>query len=196
MLRPLRHMSDQELVDKLRYSEAAFTEIYNRYWDKLLYVSALKLQNTPMAEEIVQEIFLDLWRRREQLSISVSLEAYLSVAVKYRIINAQLKIKREQDYLQGQRERVFQTDKWLDEKELEKHFQLLISKLPEKCRITYLLSREAGLSLKEISLRMAVSQKAVEANLTRSLKILRLGLRKILSLMLYLASVATEYMGL
>jgi RNA polymerase sigma-70 factor (ECF subfamily) len=195
MLRPLHHISDQELLDKLRCSEAAFTEIYNRYWDKLLYVSALKLQSVTMGEEIVQEIFLDLWKRRETLAINVSLEAYLSVAVKYRIINAHLKIKREQDYLKAQTASVLQADKWLDEKDLEKHFQILVSRLPKKCRITYQLSREAGLSLKEISQTMDISQKAVEANLTRSLKILRFGLKRILFFILSSLSATTYYFG-
>jgi RNA polymerase sigma-70 factor (family 1) len=180
MLRPLHHMSDQELVERLPVSESAFTEIYNRYWDKLLFVAALKLQNTAMAEEVVQEIFVDIWNRRERLSITVSLEAYLSVAVKYRIINAQLKLRREQDFISRQQEPVVNADHELDEKELQKHYQLLISQLPEKCRITYRLSREEGLTLKEISRAMSVSQKAVEANLTRSIKLLRFGLRKIM----------------
>jgi DNA-directed RNA polymerase specialized sigma24 family protein len=57
---------------------------------------------------------------------------------------------------------------------------MLVSDLPEKCRITYQLTREDGLSLREVAGIMSVSQKAVEANLTRSLKLLRFGLKKIL----------------
>jgi RNA polymerase sigma-70 factor (ECF subfamily) len=119
------------------------------------------------------------------LSITGSLEAYLSVAVKYRIINAHAKMKREQDFLAGHTDTALHIEPWLDEKELQKNYQLLVSQLPEKCRITYRLSREEGLSLKEIAGKMAVSQKTVEANLTRSLKLLRFGLKKILSILFY-----------
>lgn len=188
MLRPLLHINDQQLTDQLPYSETAFTEIYNRYWDKLLYVAGLKLKDPAMAEEIVQDIFLDLWRRRKQLIITVSLEAYLSVAVKYRIINAHAKLKRQQDFLENNTTTALHTEQWLDEKELYTNFERLVSQLPEKCRITYKLSREEGLTLKEIARKMAVSQKAVEANLTRSLKLLRFGLRKILMLLYWLIS--------
>ncbi|MET0299140.1 MAG: sigma factor-like helix-turn-helix DNA-binding protein, partial [Flavitalea sp.] len=116
-----------------------------------------------------------------------------SVAVKYRIINAQLKQKREQDYLQTQQESVFETDKWLDEQELQKYYSQLISELPEKCRITYKLSREEGMTLKEISNAMSISQKAVEANLTRSLILLRFGLKKIMFFMLWFLSAHVDF---
>ena len=174
------HMSDQELVAALPFSEAAFTEIYNRYWDRLLYLSATKLRSTSLAEEIVQDIFLDIWKRRGDFVINSTLERYLSVAVKYRIINAHAKMKREQDYRETRHEQSVQGEQLLDERELQKHLQKLISDLPEKCRITYRLSREEGLSLREVAYVMSVSQKAVEANLTRSLKLLRFGLRRIL----------------
>lgn len=181
----LRHISDQQLTEQLAHTEAAFTELYNRYWDKLLFVAAIKLKDLALAEGIVQDVFLDLWKRRKQLSITGTLEAYLSVAVKYRIINAHAKMKREQDFLADRTDTTLHIESWLDEKELQKNYQLLVSKLPEKCRITYRLSREEGLSLKEIAGKMAVSQKTVEANLTRSLKLLRFGLKKILSVLFY-----------
>lgn len=192
MSRSLRHISDQQLTEQLPYSEAAFTEIYSRYWERLLFVATIKLKDPVMAEEIVQDIFLDLWKRRKNLAIAGSLEAYLSVAVKYRIINAHARIKRELDFLDSRKETTLYVEPWLDEKELEKNYQLLVSQLPEKCRITYRLSREEGLSLKEIARKMSVSQKAVEANLTRSLKLLRFGLRKILLLLLYWIAVITN----
>lgn len=181
----LRHITDKELTEQLPYSEAAYTAVYNRYWDRLLYFAALKLKDTALAEEVVQEVFLDIWKRRKKLEITGSLEAYLSVAVKYRILNMQARLKREQDYLKAAAEPALDGEQVLDHNELQKHYQLLVSQLPEKCRITYLLSREEGLSLKEIAGVMEVSQKAVEANLTRSLKLLRFGLRKIMLLLFY-----------
>lgn len=193
MLNPLCHTTDQQLIEQLPHKEQAFTEIYNRYWDKLLYVASIKLKNITIAEEIVQDVFLDLWKRREHVAITGSLEAYLSVAVKYRIINTHAKIKREQDYLNNQLIVPRSTEPWLDEKELQKNYQKLVSQLPEKCRITYQLSREEGLSLKEIAGKMSVSQKAVEANLTRSLKLLRFGLRKILFTLIYWIAFINNY---
>ncbi len=66
--------------------EAAFTEIYRRYWDLLFYLAGKKPDDLPEAESVVQEIYFDLWKRRSQLNIRV-LDDYLVVAVKYRILN-------------------------------------------------------------------------------------------------------------
>lgn len=180
------HIDDEGLMNVLRYNEDAFTEIYNRYWDRLLYMAAIKLKSLALAEELVQDVFLDIWKRRQEIQITGNLESYLSVAIKYRIINALAKMKREQAMRENQLAVEVSTEPWLDERELSKNLQILVSKLPEKCRITYQLSREEGLPLKEIAHKMAVSQKAVEANLTRTLKLLRFGLRKmLLSLLLF-----------
>lgn len=184
MVRSFAGKSDAELVALLSSDADAFTEIYNRYWEKLLYVAGLKLRNITMAEEIVQDIFLDIWKRREGIAIHGELEAYLSVAVKYRIINAQAKLKRELSYKSNLHIPPpvveHSTENWIDEKELRAKLYLLTSSLPEKCRITYYLSREKGLSHKEIADQLSVSQGAVEANLTRTFKLLRAGLQRMM----------------
>jgi RNA polymerase sigma-70 factor (ECF subfamily) len=67
-------------------NEAAFTEIYNRFWYKLFCIAVNKLKNLNEAEELVQDIFVALWTRRHLQEIE-SLEAYLATAVKYKVIN-------------------------------------------------------------------------------------------------------------
>jgi RNA polymerase sigma-70 factor (ECF subfamily) len=57
----------------------------------------------------------------------------------------------------------------------------LVSKLPKRCRLTWQLSREEGLSQKEVAQRLQVSEKAVEANLARAAKSLRLSLKQFFS---------------
>ncbi|HEU4608770.1 MAG TPA: RNA polymerase sigma-70 factor [Chitinophagaceae bacterium] len=165
--------------------DRAFTEIYNRYWDRLFYVAGIKCRDTALAEEIVQDIFLDLWSRRSSLQVTSSLSNYLAVSVKYRIINAQAKLKRARDYqaLAGvpAGDTDNQTQQWLSFHELQERLEKLVKDLPEKCRIAYKLSRDAGLSQKEIAARMSVSEKAVEANISRAMKTLRLGLKHYLS---------------
>lgn len=180
MPKRLCHIEDAELLQLLQYNDDAFTEIYNRYWDKLLFIAGVKLKNLSLAEELVQDVFLDIWKRRAELHLVTHLERYLSVAVKYRIINAHAKMKRDGAMRKDQVSVAVMPEHSLDERELHKNLQILVSKLPEKCRITYQLSREEGMPLKEIAQKMSVSQKAVEANLTRTLKLLRFGLRKIL----------------
>lgn len=162
-----------------RDDELAFTEIYNRYWDKLLYVAGAKMQSLFMAEELVQDVFLDLWRRRGEIDFQDKIGPYLNVSLKHKVINAQAKIKRGELYQQyvshTNKGLENTTENWLDFKESRLKLASLIDKLPEKCRITYQLSRDEGLSNREIAAKLKITKKAVEGNITRALKSLRTG---------------------
>jgi len=181
LLPELSSYTDLELVRLLKQDdESAFTELYNRYWEKLLFIAGIKLRDLAIAEELVQDIFCDLWQRRDRLELSGELSHYLAVSMKHKVINVQAKRKRALDYEQfavGRPEYTGEnTEHWLRFEELKGQLALLVAGLPERCRITYQLSREYGLSQKEIARHLRVTEKAVEGNLSRALKALRLGL--------------------
>jgi RNA polymerase sigma-70 factor (ECF subfamily) len=190
-LSPALHTyTDQELFRLLRQNdEAAFTELYNRYWEKLLFIAGIKLRDLAIAEELVQDIFFDLWQRRSQLELTGEPSHYLAVCMKHKVINAQAKRKRALDYqaysgkLSAREDN--STEHWLSFEELKDKLASLVARLPEKCRITYQLSREAGLSQKQIARKLQVSEKAVEGNLSRALKALRIGLSHFHSLIFF-----------
>ena len=164
--------------------DKAFTEIYNRYWDKLLYVAGIKFRDLSIAEEIVQDIFLDLWNRRTTLHITGELESYLAVSIKYKVINAQARLKKALEYQKfagSQQQPDNSTEEWISFHELQDRLSRLVDKLPEKCRITYQLRREEGLSQKDIARQLNISEKAVEANLSRALKFLRNAIHDLMS---------------
>jgi len=172
-------LSDKELLTAIaRGDDKAFTELYNRYWDKLFFIAGAKFRDLSVAEEMVQDIFLDIWNRRSELNITGDLEAYLAVSMKYKIINAQAKLKRSAEFqqylLHHQTQQDNSTEEWLSFHELKDRLSLTVSKLPERCRITYQLSKEHGFSQKEIAAHLEISEKAVEANLSRAMKSLRL----------------------
>jgi RNA polymerase sigma-70 factor (ECF subfamily) len=176
--------SDKELLTAIASGDNnAFTELYNRYWDKLLFIAGSKFRDLSVAEEMVQDIFLDIWNRRSELNITGELEAYLAVSMKYKVINAQARLKRSVDFrqylLHHQTEQDNSTEEWLSFHELKGRLSLLVSKLPERCRITYQLSKELGFTQKEIAAHMEISEKAVEANLSRAMKSLRLVINQI-----------------
>jgi RNA polymerase sigma-70 factor (family 1) len=177
----LNHYTDAELVELLRTgNEGAFTALYDRYWKRLFSVAANKLQDLYAAEELVQDIFSDLWVRKETIELTGPLGAYLAVAMKYRIINYQVRLKRGRDYQHYAAKTLplldDSTQEWLRFEELRDRLASLVAALPEKCRLTYRLSREQGLTQKEIARELGVSEKAVERNITRALKTLRSGL--------------------
>ena len=78
---------DNKLLSLLSNNdEEAFTEIYNRYWEKLVAVAYKRLKNTAFTEDVVQDVFVSLWKNRYESSIQ-SLENYLASAVKYAVFN-------------------------------------------------------------------------------------------------------------
>src|SRR6202000_1639091 len=92
-------LEDKELTDLLKDgNEPAFTEIYNRYWDKLYFIAYKLLKDTNAAEEIVQEVFLMIWKKRDSLNIK-SLTQYLAAMTRYAVYRylAKDKQNREQE---------------------------------------------------------------------------------------------------
>lgn len=143
-------------------------------------VAANQLEDLATAQEIVQDIWLDVWNRRENIQLTSGLGAYLAVAVKYRVINEQARRKRDRDYQRHAALHIPAADDMTQQQlrfdELKAELQQLVNKLPEKSRITYQLSREQGLNNREIAQALNISEKAVERNLTRALRSIREGL--------------------
>lgn len=175
--------NDELLVQLLQSDdEKAFREIYERYWKRLLYVAGKKLKDIALAEELVQDVFLDIWKRRSSLIITGELQAYLSVAMKYKVIKAQARLQRAEDYKLFAAHNLSQsassTEEYLDFEELKDRLQQLVADLPEKCRLAYKL-REEGLSQREIAQQMKISESTVESHIVKALKSLRSGLTQL-----------------
>lgn len=173
--------TDGELVRMLRQGDrAAFTEVYNRYWEKLFYLAGKKLEDTGEAENIIQDLFVDLWERRETLDIQNSVAGYLIVAVKYRILNLLARQERARKIEQSIRQNTPAADmgtlELLKFEDLKDWLETLVNKLPEKCQMVYRL-REQGLSQREIAETLQISEKTVETHVTRALKTIRGGLK-------------------
>ncbi len=174
---------DSELLDLLRLGEqGAFTEIYVRYWQKLFTVAANKIGDLEEAREIVQNIFVSLWDRREVLEVTGSLGSYLAVSVKYRVINGLDRLHSRQQYIErlNLTEVDDSTQQWLEFMELKERLAQLVADLPEKCRLVFTLSREQGYSQKEIAAELGISEKTVEGHMTKAIKSIKSGLNSFL----------------
>ena len=182
--------SDEDLVALMSHGdEAAFTEIYNRYWKRIFAIAASKLNDLALAEDLVQDLLGDLWKRRSGLILNGKLENYIAVALKYKVINALALRKRERTFKSTSGTTLSMADRstehWLDFEELREQLAHLVEKLPERCRITYQLRKEQGLPQKDIARQMDISEKAVEQNISRAMHSLRLGLKYIFSTFFY-----------
>ena len=176
-----KNLDDVELLQLLKRSNNdAFTELYERYWQKMYAVAAHKLKNLTDAEEVVQDIFLEIWKRRESLNITSKLSSYLAAAVTYKVINVLAKRHVQQKYslyATGQStEADFSTINWLGFEELKDQLLKHVANLPEKCQLVFKLSREEGFTHKEIATELGISKKTVEGHLSKATQLLKMNL--------------------
>lgn len=172
------------LLDALRAGdEGAFAEVYKRYSFRLFTVAYQKLKSREAAEELVQDLFENLWMRRASAHIE-QLDHYLFSAIKYRIINYMKTQKLRAGYQLYLRvsgaENHTETEETLALNDLTAALLAGVQGLPEKSREVFQLSRLEHYSVSEISVRVNLSEKTVEYHLTKSLKLLRRYLRDFL----------------
>lgn len=169
--------NDEDLVDWLRSGNArAFEEIYQRYWYNLYRVAYQQTGTREEAEELVQNLFENLWHRRGQLTIR-HLLSYLVVSIKHLATNyvkSQITHRKYQEYLiLHEIRQSFGTDEHVQFADLSKAVDEAMKKLPEKSGEIFRLSRFEGQSVRAIADRLNLSEKAVEYHITRSLKVLK-----------------------
>jgi len=182
------HLSDDNELTKLLRDgdEAAFTEIYNRYWDKLYYIAYRLLKDTDQAEEIVQDVFLMLWKKRETLNIQ-SLTHYLAAMTRYAVYRniAKLKTSKTQEDIVGHINNVAVAEMDMDNKFLLEIVTELSNKLPEKCRLVFQYNKLQDQSLAEVAERLNMSQKTAEGHLTKALRVIKSNLGNAMHILLF-----------
>jgi RNA polymerase sigma-70 factor (ECF subfamily) len=172
------HLSDHDLVQQLgQDDQTAFSYIVKSNYTALCRTAIRYVRYKEVSEEIVQNVFVSLWEKRHTLFLTVSLQGYLHQAVRYQAINY---LKRE--LVKAQRHQTLSDDFYsaaADSEELvfglelEKLIATGIEKLPPKCRIIFDLSRNAGLTYKQIAEQLDLSEKTVETQMTIALSRLK-----------------------
>jgi len=174
----LSRIPDDELFLLFKAGERkAYEQIYNRYW-AIMYVYARKIMaDEDDAQDIVQEVFTYLWNKGSELVIKTSLSVYLYTSVRYRIFDLLDHRKVRTDYKtylqQFIEEGTYITDEQLRLKELVAVIEKEVSLLPPKMREMFEMSRNEGLSHKQIADQLGVSDLTVKKQVSNAVKILR-----------------------
>jgi RNA polymerase sigma-70 factor (family 1) len=168
---------DAKLLEMLRLDDRkAFEILYHKYSPKLYYAAYNLFRDKDVCEDLVQELFIDLWTKRNDLNIT-SLDWYLKVAIKNRVL---MYIRTQRATLDVSAIEVlaekYSADSQLLQHDISRVLEDNVAQLPEKCRQIFTLSRKEYLSNKEIATRLGISIKTVENQMTIALRYLRTGL--------------------
>ena len=176
-------LDDNDLALLLQQGhEPAFTEIYNRFWKKLYFIAYKLLKDTDVAEEIVQEVFLALWKKKDCLNIN-SLTQYLAAMTRYAVYRHLAKNKqcKEQEDAMFKLNANGFAEIDIDNKILLEIISKLSNQLPEKCRLVFQYNKLQDKSLVDVARQLNISQKTAEAHLTKALRLIRSNLGDTLS---------------
>ncbi len=174
-------MSDTTVIDKLKKGDkAAFDELFRTHYKYLVVIAHKYLNDRDGARDMVQDVFLDIWKRRADLKIDQSAKFFLRRAV----INNCLARKRKSDRITINSELVSvdrsgdnSTADQLAFNDINDFVNNVINELPERCREVFILSRKKEMSHKEIAAELDISTKTIENQMTKALKIIRLELK-------------------
>lgn len=165
--------------------QKAFEFLYNCFADRLYNFIYSRVRLKEQAEEIVQEIFVSLWNKRDDLQINNSIESYLFGAAKYKILSfirsEQVRKKYAEEFTLFASERYDNSvEESNDLQDLQLTLNKKISELPEKCQTAFLMSRMEQESIPRIAAKMNISTRTVENYISQALKHLRTSLGELL----------------
>jgi len=170
----------------MELDQGSFEKLFREYFPTLMAFAKKILVEEDDAREVVQQVFITIWEKRQEIDLSVSLKSYLFTSVHNRSLN----MIRDRKKFSGA-EVPDVPGKWdvsnvIESMELEEKIMEVIGTLPEKCREVFELSRFDGLKYNEIADKLDISVKTVENQMSKALKILREKLLKYMSILLWL----------
>lgn len=154
--------------------ETAFSRLFDHYYVPMCFFAVKFLNDLDISRSVVQQVFVDLWIKREKLNVEHSVKSYLFQCVRNRSI----------DYLRQQKSNIQISESteemltapfydMIEESEMYSHVNTTINQLPEKCREIFILCRQDGLKYSEIARKLNISVKTVEMQMGIALKKIR-----------------------
>lgn len=169
-----------------RMDRDSFEILFREYFTPLMFFAKKILSDEEDAREVVHQVFVNLWEKREKIDWSESMKSYLFTSVHNRSLNVVRDRKKfsaeEVPEMAGE----WDVSAQIESMELEEKISEALQSLPEKCRQVFEMNRFEGLKYSEIALKLGISIKTVENQMSKALKILREKLIKYLTLLLWL----------
>ena len=173
-------------------SEREFEQLFKTYYKPCVSISKAYTKNISIAEEVVQDVFVNLWQKKEQQTAILNMEAYIKKAVVYRSLSA---IKKEHKYAHQEDYDILTTiqdikgndpESRMIHKEEHQEVQRLVHNLPNKTREIFMLSRMENMTYREIEQQTGIHIKSIEYHMSKALQILRKALFSLMSWILFI----------
>lgn len=153
-----------------------FEQLYTLYWEKVYAICYNNIREIEPAKEMVQDIFKSLWERREELQID-NIKHYLLRSAKFKTFEYIRNKVNQQKHICIKFQDCSTSSNCTEEKvlfnNLTEKVNILVDTLPCQCKRVFQLSRERGLSNKEIATELAISERAVQYHINKALGVLR-----------------------
>lgn len=174
-IRPATMRGDPEIMHKIYLGdEKSFTEAFDRYYPVLCFYANKFLHDPDESRSLVQQVFVDLWLKRERIDISQSLKSYLFRTVRNYALDKIRHEAVEHKYLEKfHPDNITYDNNLIEEAELNARINSAINELPPKCREIFLLCRFEEMKYLEIAKKLNISVKTVEMQMGIALKKLR-----------------------
>jgi RNA polymerase sigma-70 factor, ECF subfamily len=172
--------------DQTPFSDLTTVEqLFNAYQPMLFRLAFRLVREEDVAKDLVQNVFFQLWKNRDSVALGPATRSYLYKATTHAALNYLEHQKRtrvrQQEYTQQASQQTLSEADQLAEQELQMRIQHAIDRLPPKCRVIFLLSRQEGLSYKQIASQLDLSLKTVENQMGIALEKLRQDLKPFLT---------------
>ncbi|MDR2816813.1 MAG: RNA polymerase sigma-70 factor [Proteiniphilum sp.] len=175
----MRQIEDEQLLEMMvKGSEKAFEELYIRYKKKLHSFCCFLLKSANVAEDVVQEVFMTVWHNREKINTHQSFSSYLYTITRNKALN-ELRSERFTERLDeiSEGQQLFFSEDNPEAIVILKEYEILLQQaidlLPEEKRRIYRMSREDGLTYKDIGECLGISPHTVQAHISSSVQFIR-----------------------
>ncbi|WP_297907371.1 RNA polymerase sigma-70 factor [uncultured Parabacteroides sp.] len=187
-------VSDNNRVIPFGLIKGSFEEIYVMYSPRMLRFAKEYVLSDEEAENIVQDVFMVLWEKREFLDIRMSISSYLFSLVRNKCLDflkRKIVVDTYKQELTMKMQALEQMEQmYMSDEEIEQILTTAINKLPERCRLIFVKSRIEGKKYREIAEELNLSVNTVENQMGLALKKLRVELREYLPLFIFLCLIS------
>lgn len=186
MKHPHTDQAYDQLAARVQSSDRdAFNTLFSQLWEAMYIYAASLVMNDSLAKDLVQDIWIDYWQRRESIDVK-NIKSYLFRAIRYKCYNALRDTKFNKTQIEAANSIYIASDMELQEdfRELSNRIDASISQLPQRCQEVFRLSRIHNISNKEIAKQLNISHRSVENQISFALRRLRKDLSIVKSMFL------------